>query len=97
VTLKATGKEVSPGVYTFQGTQPIKMSDFGMKAPTAMMGTLKVKDDVTVNYRVTFEGAVVKFQCKRIYPKQLISTIHPLKEVALTKLYYTLRGGGFLN
>jgi polyisoprenoid-binding protein YceI len=69
VTLKATGKEVSPGVYTFQGTQPIKMSDFGMKAPTAMMGTLKVKDDVTVNYRVTFEGAVVNFNAKEYTQK----------------------------
>jgi hypothetical protein len=28
------------------------------------MGTLKVKDDVTVNYRVTFEGAVVNFNAK---------------------------------
>lgn len=64
VTLKATGKEVSPGVYTFQGTQPIKMSDFGMKAPTAMLGTMKTKDQVTVNYEVTFEGAAVNFNAK---------------------------------
>ncbi len=31
------------------------MSDYGMKAPTAMLGTMKTKDQVTVNYRVTFE------------------------------------------
>ena len=61
VTLKADGKEVSPGVYTFQGALPIKMSDYGMKAPTAMLGTMKTKDQVTVNYKVTFEGAVIDF------------------------------------
>lgn len=61
VTLRADGKEVSPGVYTFQGALPIKMSDYGMKAPTAMLGTMKTKDQVTVNYKVTFEGAEIDF------------------------------------
>ena len=61
VTLKADGKVTSPGVYTFQGVLPIKMSDYGMKAPTAMMGTLKTKDQVTVNYNVTFEGNPIDF------------------------------------
>ena len=61
VTLKADGKVTSPGVYTFQGVLPIKMSDYGMKAPTAMMGTLKTKDQGTVNYNVTFEGNPIDF------------------------------------
>jgi polyisoprenoid-binding protein YceI len=61
VTLKADGKEMSPGVYTFQGVLPVKMSDYGMKAPTAMLGTMKTKDQVTVNYKVTFEGASINF------------------------------------
>lgn len=61
VTLKAEGKETSPGVYTFHGAVPVKMSDYGMKAPTAMMGTMKTKDLVTVNYKVTFEGASIDF------------------------------------
>ena len=64
VTLKAAGKEVSPGVYTFEGALPLKMSDFNMKAPTAMLGTMKTKDQVTVNYKVTFEGAAVNFNAK---------------------------------
>jgi polyisoprenoid-binding protein YceI len=61
VTLKADGKTASPGVYTFEGSLPIKMSDYGMKPPTAMLGTMKTKDQVTVNYKVTFEGAAVDF------------------------------------
>lgn len=61
VTIKANGKEVNPGTYTLTGAMPIKMSDFNMKAPTAMLGTMKTKDEVVVNYQVTFEGPAVKF------------------------------------
>src|SRR5690554_3507064 len=61
VTLKSNGKASTPGVYTFEGTLPIKMSDFGMNPPTAMLGTMKTKDQVTVNYKVTFEGASIDF------------------------------------
>ena len=61
VTLEAKGKEVKPGTYTFEGSLPIKMSDYKMKAPTAMMGIMKVGDQVTVNYNVTFEGPSVRF------------------------------------
>ena len=62
VTLKADGKEVTPGLYTFEGVLPLKMSEFNMKAPTAMLGTMKTKDQVTVNYKVTFEGPAVEFK-----------------------------------
>jgi len=61
VTLEANGKEVKPGTYTFEGSLPIKMSDYNMKAPTAMLGVMKVGDQVTVKYNVTFEGPVVQF------------------------------------
>lgn len=61
VMLKAAGKEVSPGVYTFEGALPLKISDFNMKPPTAMLGAMKTKDQVTVNYNVTFEGPAVNF------------------------------------
>jgi hypothetical protein len=37
------------------------MSDYNMKAPTAMLGVMKVGDQVTVKYNVTFEGPVVQF------------------------------------
>lgn len=61
VTLEAKGKEVKPGTYTFTGSIPVKMSDYKMKAPTAMLGVMKVGDQVTVNYNVTFEGPAVQF------------------------------------
>ena len=62
VIVKANGKEVKPGTYTFTGSMPLKMSDYKMKAPTAMLGAMKVGDLVTVNYTVTFEGSAVSFE-----------------------------------
>lgn len=61
VTLKSDGKILNPGVYTFEGEVPVKMSDYGMKPPTAMLGTMKTKDQVMVDYKVTFEGAAIDF------------------------------------
>ncbi len=61
VTLTAKGKEFSPGVYTFEGSLPLKMTDYNMKPPTAMLGTMKTKDPILVKYQVTFEGPAGQF------------------------------------
>jgi len=34
------------------GTHTLRMSDFGIKPPTMMMGTLRVRDPVTIRYRL---------------------------------------------
>lgn len=56
IVLKPSGKNIKPGSYQFKGAIALKMSDFKMKAPTAMMGMMKVGDGVTIKYDVTFEG-----------------------------------------
>lgn len=56
VSLKATGLNDKNGNYKFKGSLPLKMSDFKMKAPTAMMGVMKVGDAVTLKYEATFVG-----------------------------------------
>lgn len=40
-----------------KGTAAITMSDFGMKPPTAMLGTVKTGDDVTVRFEWTLGPA----------------------------------------
>jgi polyisoprenoid-binding protein YceI len=57
VSLKANGKNIKPGVYEFSGVIALKMSDFGMKPPTAMLGMMRVGDGITIKYNATFEGA----------------------------------------
>jgi polyisoprenoid-binding protein YceI len=59
VSLTAVGKIVKPGVYEFSGTIPVKMTDYKMKPPTAMLGMMKVGDDIKLKYTVTFEGPAV--------------------------------------
>ena len=38
------------GMLRVSGTQKVEMSDFGLKPPTLMMGTLKVGNEVTVGF-----------------------------------------------
>ncbi|HLP05692.1 MAG TPA: YceI family protein [Paludibacter sp.] len=56
ITLKPVGKNIKPGAYQFKGSVDLKMSDFKMKPPTAMLGMMKVGDGIKLKYDVTFEG-----------------------------------------
>jgi polyisoprenoid-binding protein YceI len=58
VSLKSTGKTTKAGVYEFSGSYSLKMTDYGMKPPTAML-VMKVGDVITLKYSVTFEGAAI--------------------------------------
>jgi polyisoprenoid-binding protein YceI len=44
------------GQFTLTGSAKIKMSDWGMKPPTALMGTVKVGDDVVVDFALTLSA-----------------------------------------
>lgn len=59
VALKAIGKIVKPGVYQFKGSIALKMTDFKMSPPTAMMGMMRVGDAITLKYDITFEGPAI--------------------------------------
>jgi polyisoprenoid-binding protein YceI len=59
ITFKTTGKNLKPGVYEFSGSIPLKMTDFKMKPPTAMLGMMKVADAITLKYNVVLEGAPI--------------------------------------
>lgn len=40
------------GMVTLQGTQKITFTDFGMKAPKALLGTIKTGNDLTLNFNI---------------------------------------------
>jgi polyisoprenoid-binding protein YceI len=42
------------GVMEFEGTQAIKMTDYGVKPPTALFGALKTGDDITITFKTDF-------------------------------------------
>ncbi len=55
VAIKASGKELKNGSLNFQGSVNLKMSDFKMEAPTAMMGMLKVGDGIKLDFNVQLD------------------------------------------
>lgn len=57
VAFDVHGTRGADGRYTLAGQAPIKMTDYGIKPPTAMMGTIKTGDDVKVTFRWVVEAA----------------------------------------
>lgn len=51
VTLNAKASAAEGGLEV-EGSTPLKLSEYGLKAPSLMMGTMKVGDQVTVHYQL---------------------------------------------
>ena len=50
ITVEATGRGAESGALRVAGAYRLRMSDYGLKAPTLMFGTMKVHDAVTVRF-----------------------------------------------
>jgi len=57
VEMQITGARNTNGTYTLTGQLPIRMSDYGIKPPAAMLGTIKTGNDVKVTFRWVVEAA----------------------------------------
>lgn len=57
IAMDVQGTRGADGRYVLTGTAPVRMTSFGIKPPTAMMGTIKAGDDVTVTFRWVVEKA----------------------------------------
>ncbi len=55
VSLSAQFDIENPQKFLVSGSVPIKMSDFGVDPPTAMMGTIKTHDEVVVQFNLEFQ------------------------------------------
>lgn len=53
ITLDVNSKVLASGDVQFTGKQKLNMKDFKMDPPTAVMGTIKVGPEVTVNFDLT--------------------------------------------
>jgi polyisoprenoid-binding protein YceI len=51
MAMEIAGSRMSDGRYVLSGQAPIKMTDFGIKPPKAMMNTIRTGDDVKVTFR----------------------------------------------
>lgn len=52
INMNVKGKVIGTSGLQFEGSKDLKMSDFGIDPPTALMGTLKTGDDITVKFTV---------------------------------------------
>jgi polyisoprenoid-binding protein YceI len=59
LTMKA--KVLSNNILEFSGTKKLKMSDYGIKPPSFMMGALKVGDEVTITYTIQLKKSAQQF------------------------------------
>jgi polyisoprenoid-binding protein YceI len=53
LTMDVVAARLPDGTVKATGMVPIKMTDFGIKPPTAMFGTLRTGDEVKVNFALT--------------------------------------------
>jgi polyisoprenoid-binding protein YceI len=53
VQLTAKAKADGKGGFQFSGSKALKMTDFGIDPPTALLGTLKTGDDITIAYQIS--------------------------------------------
>jgi len=51
VTIDVTARRLDDNRYVLTGEAPIRMPDYGIKPPTAMLGTVKTAPDVKVTFR----------------------------------------------
>jgi len=50
ITVDVEGTRTDGGGYRFAGSHEMKMTDYGMKPPTALFGSLHTRDDCTVHF-----------------------------------------------
>jgi polyisoprenoid-binding protein YceI len=53
VQMEVKGKAIDGNRFRFTGQHALKMTDFGIDPPTALLGTLKTGDQVTVHFDAT--------------------------------------------
>lgn len=55
IDITATTTSLAGGKVQFEGSKSFNMSDFGISAPTAMMGAMRTGDQVTIKFKVVFQ------------------------------------------
>jgi polyisoprenoid-binding protein YceI len=56
ITVKAQAKPGPDGTLIVSGTREVRMTEFGLKPPTLMLGTMKVDEKITVGFEVVLKN-----------------------------------------
>jgi polyisoprenoid-binding protein YceI len=53
IDMEITGKTMDDGRIEITGAKDMRMTDFNISPPTALLGTMRTKDEITIEFRVT--------------------------------------------
>ena len=56
ITVQAQAKPGADGALIVAGTRQVRMSEFGLKPPTLMLGTMRVDEKITVGFEVVLKN-----------------------------------------
>ena len=56
ITVNAHAKPGADGTLVVSGTREVRMTEFGLKPPTLMLGTMKVDEKITVGFEVVLKN-----------------------------------------
>ena len=56
ITVKAVAKPGDNGTLVVSGTREVRMTEFGLKPPSLMLGTMKVDEKLTVGFEVVLKN-----------------------------------------
>ena len=56
ITLQGTATDAGDGQFRVVGSHQLRMSEYGLKAPSLMLGTMKVDDRVKVSFDLVIKG-----------------------------------------
>ena len=59
VEIPIVGERKEGGAMTGEGTVKLLMTDFGIKPPVALLGTLRTKNEIEIKFQVLLDKAVV--------------------------------------
>jgi polyisoprenoid-binding protein YceI len=58
ISLTVEGISNPGGIWVFKGSKTIKMTDYNVDPPTALMGTIKTGDELKINFDVPFKQPI---------------------------------------
>jgi polyisoprenoid-binding protein YceI len=59
ISMDVEATRMADGTVKAKGVVPIKMTDYGIKPPTAIFGRLKTGDEVKINFEITVGGKAI--------------------------------------
>jgi polyisoprenoid-binding protein YceI len=56
ISVELTAKRTAAGTWQLNGSKTLLMTEWGMKPPSLMLGTMKVRDPVTIQFELVLEA-----------------------------------------